>query len=63
MRKLLTSSTFQFCAIVLFITGIAATNGHMTWLQWMEQAVYFVGLYTGKEGVKYGSEAYKSRGS
>lgn len=61
--KLLKSSTFQFCAMVLVITGIAAFNGKMTWLEWMDQAVYFVGLYTGKEGIKYGSEAYKQRTS
>jgi hypothetical protein len=58
--KLLESSTFKFCAMVLVVAGIAAAySPDLTWKDWLDQAVYFVGIYAGKEGVRYASDAYK----
>lgn len=57
--KLLKSSVFQFCFMVLFIAGIAAYNDKITWELWLTQAVYFVGIFAGKEGVKYSASAYE----
>lgn len=57
--KLLCSTVFQFCAIILIVAGIAAGNtGDLTWKDWLDQAVYFVGIYASKEGVRYGATAY-----
>lgn len=59
--KLFESSVFQFCAIVLVVSGIAAASGKIEWIEWLKEAVYFVGIYAGKEGVKYSAEAYGTK--
>lgn len=59
MKRLFGSTTFQFCLIVLAISGVAAgVTDDLTWKDWLKEAVYFVGIYAGKEGVRYGAEAY-----
>jgi len=59
--KLFQSSTFQFCLIVLFVSGVAAGfTGDLTWKDWLDEAVYFVGIYAGKEGIRYGADAHKA---
>ena len=59
--NLLKSTVFQFCAMVLVISAIAAANGELTWAGWLSEAVVMVGIYASKEGVKYGATAYKDR--
>lgn len=55
--KLTDSTTFQFSFIILFIAGIAAGfTDDLTWKDWLDTAVYFVGIYAGKEGVRYYSK-------
>lgn len=58
--KLFNSTTFQFSALVLFIGILATLYSDVTWLQWFDQAKYYVGIYASKEGIRYGSEAYKA---
>lgn len=60
--KLFESTTFQFCAIVLTTGALAAGfTEDLTWKDWLDAAVYFVGIYAGKEGVRYSSEAYRDK--
>ena len=60
--RLFESTTFQFSMIVLCISGLAAGfTEDLTWKDWLKEAVYFVGIYAGKEGVRMGSDAYKGR--
>jgi len=60
--KLFESSTFQFCFMVLAVSAVAAgLTEDLTWKDWLKEAVYFVGIYAGKEGVKYGTQAYKDK--
>jgi hypothetical protein len=54
--KLFSSSTFKFSAMVLLVGILAVIYSDMTWLQWFDQAKYYVGIYAGKEGVRYYSE-------
>lgn len=60
------STTFQFSLMILLVGAFAAQfstgEGRLTWELWWDAAVYFVAIYAGKEGVRYGSEAYKKRG-
>lgn len=57
--KLFSSSVFKFSAMVLLVGLIGVYNGGLSWELWFEQAKFYVGIYAGKEGVRYGSEAYK----
>jgi hypothetical protein len=60
--KLFQSTTFQFCFIVLAVSGVAAGfTDDLTWKDWLKEAVYFVGIYAGKEGIKYGASAYEGK--
>ncbi len=60
--KLFESSTFQFCLLVLGASAFAAgLTDDLSWKDWFDGAVYFVGIYASKEGVKYGSNAYKEK--
>lgn len=55
--KLLLSSTFQFAALIIggaLLLGVEPDKV-------LDVAVYALGIYAGKEGVKYGSAAYKER--
>ena len=62
--NLFQSSVFKFCFIVLTVAGIVAFNkAGITWGEWLKSAIYCIGIYAGKEGVKYGSSAYKDRGN
>jgi len=61
MRRLSSSTVFQFCALVLAASAIAAFQGTLEWSQWLSEAVVLVGIYASKEGVKYGAEAYKDK--
>ena len=64
--KLLNSSVFQFCMLILIPLFIVLLNTEKAtwkdWMEWAEVAVYFVGIYAGKEGTKYAASAYKERG-
>jgi len=58
--KLFNSSVFQFCLIILFISGMAAGfTDDLTWKDWLDTAMVLIGIYTTKEGVKYGASAYE----
>ena len=58
--KLFNSTVFQFSFIVLAISGLAAGfSDDLTWKDWLKEAVYFVGIYAGKEGVRYSAAAYE----
>ena len=59
--KIFESTVFQFCAMVLIISAIAAANGELTWTEWLSEAVVMIGIYASKEGIKYGATAYKER--
>ena len=60
--KLFESSVFQFCLIILFASALAAGfTDDLTWKEWLKEAVYFVGIYAGKEGVKYSASAYEGK--
>ncbi len=60
MKKLFESSVFVFSALVLIVAAIAViTTDDLNWNDWLTQAVYFVGIYAGKESVRYGSSAYQ----
>ena len=59
--KLLESSVFQFCAMVLIISAVAAASGELSWTEWLSEAVVMIGIYASKEGVKYGAAAYKGK--
>ena len=61
MTRLLSSTTFQFSAIVLFIGILGVLYSDVTWLEWFDQAKYYVGIYATKEGVRMGSDAYKGK--
>lgn len=62
--RLLSSTTFQFCFLILFVSGIAAYNtGDLTWKDWLDASIYLIGIYAGKEGVRYGSDAYRNKNS
>jgi len=58
--KLLESTTFQFCGLVLTVSALAAVNGDLKWLEWLNEAVILIGIFASKEGVKYGAKAYES---
>lgn len=57
--KIFESKVFQFCAMVLIISAIAAANGELTWKEWLSEAVVMIGIFASKEGVKYGAAAYR----
>jgi hypothetical protein len=60
--KLLDSTTFRFCLLALVVAGLAVIfTNELTWKDWLDSAVYFVGIYAGKEGVRYSSDAYKNK--
>jgi len=60
--KLINSTTFQMCIIVLFIGAMAAGfTKDVTWLQWFEKALEAVFIYAAKESVKYGASAYSGK--
>jgi len=61
MKRLLGSTVFQFCAMVLTGSAIAAANGQLTWAEWLSEAVVMIGIYASKEGVRYGASAYENR--
>lgn len=62
--KVFESTTFQFCFMVLVVAGLAAGfSGDVTWADWLNNAVYLIGIYAGKEGVRHGATAYKERQS
>lgn len=57
---LVQSTTFQFAALVLIVSGLAAANGALSWQEWINEAVILVGIYASKEGVRYGATAIGS---
>ena len=58
--KLIESTTFQFGLFILLVAGLAAGfTDDLTWKDWVLEAKYMLGIYATKEGVRYGSEAYK----
>ena len=62
MKKLLTSSVFQFSFMIL--AGSAAAAGFsesLTWKEWLSESVIILGIYASKEGVKYGVSAYEGK--
>jgi len=59
MKRLLSSTVFQFSFLILLVGALAVIYSDVTWAQWFDQAKYYVGIYATKEGVKYGAEAYK----
>jgi len=60
--RLLNSTVFQMCVIVLIIGGLITYNStEVTWLQWFDKAMEAVFAYMAKESVRYGSEAYQRR--
>jgi len=60
--KLFDSTVFQFCGIILFVSGLAALTGEITWAEWLDASKYLIGIYATKESVKYGATAYKEKG-
>jgi hypothetical protein len=57
--KLLESTTFQMCVVVLTIGALAAGfTSDVTWLEWLDKALEAVFVYAAKESVKYGASAY-----
>lgn len=62
MKKLLSSSVFQFSFMILAGSAAAIIFGEgLTWTEWLSEAVIILGIYASKEGVKYGAEAYGSK--
>ncbi len=62
--KLFDSTTFKFCLLVLIAGALAAAfSTELSWAVWFEKAVYFVGIYAAKEGVRYGASAYEGASS
>jgi len=62
MVKLFRSTVFQFCILILITSAVAAANGMLTWIEWLNEAVVLVGIYASKEGVRYGAAAYGAAG-
>lgn len=60
--KIFESTTFQFCFMVLVVAGLAAAFGDLEWKTWLEQSIYLIGIYAGKEGIRYGASAYEGKG-
>ena len=62
MKKLLTSTVFQFSFMILAGSAAAAAfSDGLTWSQWLSEAVIILGIYASKEGVRYGAEAYGNK--
>jgi len=60
VKKLLTSTVFQFSFMILAGSAIAAGfSAELTWKDWLSEAVIVLGIYASKEGIRYGAEAYK----
>jgi len=60
--KLIESTTFQMCVVVLTIGALAAGfTEDVTWLDWFTKALEAVFVYALKEGVRYGAEAYEGK--
>jgi len=58
--KLFESSVFQFCILILLVAALAAGfTDDLTWKDWVDTAMVLIGIYTTKEGVKYGASAYE----
>jgi len=62
MKKLLTSTVFQFSFMILAGSAVAAAmSDGLTWEQWLSEAVVILGIYASKEGVRYASSAYEGK--
>lgn len=60
--RLINSTVFQMCVIVLVVGAIIAHNStEITWLQWFDKSMEAVFAYMSKEIVRYGAEAYKGK--
>lgn len=60
MRVFYESTTAQLGLVILSIAGLASGfTDDLKWNDWLDAAIYVLGIYAGKEGIRYGSEAYK----
>jgi len=61
--RLIKSTVFQLGVLILAICGLAIYNDAeaLTMKDWMEYAQTFLYTYATKEGVIYGSKAYKEK--
>ena len=62
MRAFWESTTAQFGICILAVGALAAGFSDLTWAAWFDGALVILGTYATKEGVRYGSEAYKNKG-
>ena len=60
--KLIKSTVFQMCVIVLIIGALAAGfTEDVTWLEWLDKALEAVFVYAAKESIRYGASAYEGK--
>lgn len=63
MRAFWESTTAQFGIMILAIAALAVGfTDDIKWGDWIDLAKFVLGFYAGKEGVRYGSDAYKNAG-
>lgn len=61
-QKLLDSSVFVFCGLVLLTSLGFVVWGNLLIDTWLDAAIYLAGIGAGKEGIKYGASAYEQKG-
>lgn len=60
--RLFQSTTFGFAVLILTVAGIVAGNdAGLTWRDWLDAAISTLLFYAGKEGIRYGAEAYRDK--
>ena len=61
MKPFWESTTAQFGIAILTVGVLAVGYSDYTWEAWMIQAIVVLGIYAGKEGVRYSAEAYQNK--
>lgn len=64
--NLLKSTVFQFSLFILTVMALVISlvpESGLTWTLWVETGKAFLITYAGKEGIRYGSVAFKERGN